>query len=980
MKKIFRQTVMLLCFALMGQALMAEEIVRDGVRYAITNEPAAATATVLGFTATGGNKNLEIPMEVVENGVTYTVTSISEQAFMSQSIVSLTIPASVTLFGNRAFMNCPTLTTVTYLGTVQPQFGGSDVFSAGGTQRTLNVPNASSGFEAALWGATTVNYGETGGNDFTATTDNTSFTADGGSGTINLYSPVGWRATVTPNSGLSLNPTQGQANANAVIQMTVEPNNTTEQRTFNILFNETTATGASGAWLKTLTITQAGSSGSTESFVTTNVPNGAIHFLGNGDEINGYGMASYLVQSNTKWRVQIYPATFQSMISVDPMFGFGNAQSTLHVIAPNTDPSPLSYSIQYIGENTNQVLATINITQDVYTGGTGGNDFTATTNNTSFTADGGSGTINLYSPVGWRATVTPNSGLSLNPTTGQANANAVLQMTVEPNSTTEQRTFNILFNETTATGASGAWLKTLTITQDAPATTPDTFVEHPFLYERTGNEMRLLGFDDASYSQPEVVILEKVVFGGISYPVTSISEQAFMSQSIVSLTLPASVTLFGSRAFMNCPTLTTVTYLGTVQPQFGGSDVFSAGGTQRTLNVPNASSGFDAALWGATTVNYGDGGGTGTMHTITFFHYLADDGTPVQTYATVEHFKYLVKPADPIRPGYTFEYWSSTPDYVNGPFSFENTNIMSSFTLYAKWKQDDGTITINGIVYRIETTGGAGVRVAIVVNAGSNASANVVIPSSIIANGVSVPVTTIANRAFTSHQGLVSVTIPASVTTVNGYAFLQCHNLKSITYLGATNPIVDCSTAVNPDCVLYVPNASDGFSPQQCWGATSIVYGGNAPVVEERTETTAVVTWNLVENAVSYYLYLYTDVSKTTELAVYEFNSDGDYVGRLRAKSAAAVVPTFNLEGLSSDVEYYVEVEAVNAEEEVLLSQALVIPTLENFTGINDVVNTNDVKVIGYYNILGQKLPQAPEKGIYIIQYNNGKTEKIIKQ
>ena len=36
-------------------------------------------------------------------------------------------------------------------------------------------------------------------------------------------------------------------------------------------------------------------------------------------------------------------------------------------------------------------------------------------------------------------------------------------------------------------------------------------------------------------------------------------------------------------------------------------------------------------------------------------------------------------------------------------------------------------------------------------------------------------------------------------------------------------------------------------------------------------------------------------------------------------------------------------------------------------------------KIIGYYSITGQKLPQAPEKGIYIVMYDNGKTEKVAK-
>jgi len=48
----------------------------------------------------------------------------------------------------------------------------------------------------------------------------------------------------------------------------------------------------------------------------------------------------------------------------------------------------------------------------------------------------------------------------------------------------------------------------------------------------------------------------------------------------------------------------------------------------------------------------------------------------------------------------------------------------------------------------------------------------------------------------------------------------------------------------------------------------------------------------------------------------------------------------------------------------------------------NAVVETwhaASLRVAGYYNILGQKLPKEPESGIYIIMYDNGNSEKAIK-
>jgi len=35
--------------------------------------------------------------------------------------------------------------------------------------------------------------------------------------------------------------------------------------------------------------------------------------------------------------------------------------------------------------------------------------------------------------------------------------------------------------------------------------------------------------------------------------------------------------------------------------------------------------------------------------------------------------------------------------------------------------------------------------------------------------------------------------------------------------------------------------------------------------------------------------------------------------------------------------------------------------------------------IIGYYTLSGQKLPQEPQKGIYIVLYDSGKAEKMVK-
>jgi uncharacterized protein (TIGR02145 family) len=86
-------------------------------------------------------------------------------------------------------------------------------------------------------------------------------------------------------------------------------------------------------------------------------------------------------------------------------------------------------------------------------------------------------------------------------------------------------------------------------------------------------------------------------------------------------------------------------------------------------------------------------------------------------------------------------------------------------------------------------------------------------------------------------------------------------------------------------------------------------------------------------------------------------NSSGDYVGCISfGDTYAAVSDTYKPGGGS--------VRCVKYDS----------------TGINEVsVNTENAKVKGYFDILGRKLTEEPTKGIYIIQYDNGKTKKVMK-
>jgi RHS repeat-associated protein len=81
-------------------------------------------------------------------------------------------------------------------------------------------------------------------------------------------------------------------------------------------------------------------------------------------------------------------------------------------------------------------------------------------------------------------------------------------------------------------------------------------------------------------------------------------------------------------------------------------------------------------------------------------------------------------------------------------------------------------------------------------------------------------VTSIGHGAFANCSGLTSVTIGNSVTSIESYAFSDCTGLASITCLAITPPTITSSTfsGISANAVFYVPCVSeDDYMAAQYW-------------------------------------------------------------------------------------------------------------------------------------------------------------------
>ncbi len=84
------------------------DFVSDGLFYLVMPNN---TVTVTG--GNGYDGELTIPATVTNNGVTYSVTGISSNAFSGSGIVALNLPSTLTTIGEKAFYNCNGLTSLT---------------------------------------------------------------------------------------------------------------------------------------------------------------------------------------------------------------------------------------------------------------------------------------------------------------------------------------------------------------------------------------------------------------------------------------------------------------------------------------------------------------------------------------------------------------------------------------------------------------------------------------------------------------------------------------------------------------------------------------------------------------------------------------------------------------------------------------------------------------------------------------------------
>jgi len=265
--------------------------------------------------------------------------------------------------------------------------------------------------------------------------------------------------------------------------------------------------------------------------------------------------------------------------------------------------------------------------------------------------------------------------------------------------------------------------------------------------------------------------------------VTSIESFAFRNcYNLIDINIPKSVKTIGQRAFYGCSGLTKIpdglTYIGAEAfsychnitsvsiPEditYVGYRAFEGCTGIKSISFPESMGGFETDdLWGLFRVD------SSNVESISFH-----SSNPIRYYGSYNIdfdncILYVPAGSKEIYRGYS--PWSK----------FKNIRLL-----------DECGLNIDGICYEI--TSDIEKTVSVVHH---NYQGAVIIPSTVIIDGLEYEVTGIAREAFSECDKLTSVTIPATVTEIEEGSFTQCHALSDVIFEGSPiikkNVFVDC--------------------------------------------------------------------------------------------------------------------------------------------------------------------------------------------
>ena len=243
-------------------------------------------------------------------------------------------------------------------------------------------------------------------------------------------------------------------------------------------------------------------------------------------------------------------------------------------------------------------------------------------------------------------------------------------------------------------------------------------------------------------------------------------------------------------------------------------------------------------------------------------------------------------------------------------------------------------------------------------------------------------VTSIGLYAFKG-SGLMSITIPNSIASISYAAFSGCTNLKSVIIPELVISIGESAFARSGLTSVTIPNSVTEIG----WGAffdcsdlESITVAGN----NSNYSSIDGILFNKQQSTL-----IQCPGGKTGTVIIPHSVTEFEMCAFFGCDNLTSVInqsltpQEINADTFSSDVytnaTLYVPAASLAFYKEAEGWERFNIKPLETSDITVPKKDNTATQIIGYYSLSGQKLPQESQKGMYIILYSNGKTEKVLR-
>ena len=232
-------------------------------------------------------------------------------------------------------------------------------------------------------------------------------------------------------------------------------------------------------------------------------------------------------------------------------------------------------------------------------------------------------------------------------------------------------------------------------------------------------------------------------------------------------------------------------------------------------------------------------------------------------------------------------------------------------------------------------------------------------------------VTEIGFKAFYGCSGLTSLTLPSGVTEIGSYAFQNCSGLTSLALPSGVTEI--------------------GYNVfQNCSGLTSITLPSGVTEIgyQAFSGCSGLTSLTLPSGLTSIGDGAFGGCSGLTSITLPSgLTSIGDGAFSGCSGLTSIYVYTEKLPSIGSDVFYDCDAKKCTVYvpkgtyDDYWLSDFSYFENIVEFapTGINNVITSNDAKVLSRYSLNGQRL-SAPTKGLNIVKYSDGSVKKVAVQ